>query len=187
MKHLRFPKPPSPKGGSKIPLDNFANRSNSCVARSLCDSWATCSFSQRAVGLLVFSYIICRLTITAQILRKCQFTTIASQLTRFVHGFPITHTCRKIMSVYNYRILRYDSFKRKMRVDRCCRLFKCTIIANHIFTVWRNYASVVLGVVILSVRPPSVRLSVHLSHACFVPNPMKLPAIFLYHMKAQSF
>jgi len=32
------------KGGSKIPLRNFANRSNSCVARSLCDpdSWTTC-------------------------------------------------------------------------------------------------------------------------------------------------
>jgi len=26
------------KGGSKIPFRNFANRSNSCVARSLCDS-----------------------------------------------------------------------------------------------------------------------------------------------------
>jgi len=30
---------------------------------------------------------------------------------------------------------------------------------------------------------PSVRLSVCLSHACFVTNPKNLPAIFLYHMK----
>jgi len=44
------------------------------------------------------------------------------------------------------------------------------------FTVRRSYASAVLGVVILSVR-----------HACFVTNPKNLPAIFLYHMKGQSF
>jgi len=37
-----FPLSPQ-KGGSKIPLRNFANQSNSCVARSLCDSWATCT------------------------------------------------------------------------------------------------------------------------------------------------
>jgi len=45
-----------------------------------------------------------------------------------------------------------------------------------------NYASAVLGVVILSVR-----LSVRSSHACFVTNRKNLPAIFLYHMKRQSF
>ena len=33
-----FPLSPSAKGGLKIPLRNFANQSNSCVARSLCDS-----------------------------------------------------------------------------------------------------------------------------------------------------
>ena len=33
----------------------------------------------------------------------------------------------------------------------------------------------------------SVYLSVRLSHACFVSNPKNLPAIFLYHMKGQSF
>jgi len=38
----------------------------------------------------------------------------------------------------------------------------------------------------LSVRP-SVRLSVRLSHACFVTNLKNLLAIFLYHMKGQSF
>ena len=41
-----------------------------------------------------------------------------------------------------------------------------------------SYATAVLGVVILSVRP---------SHACFVTNPKNLPATFLYHMKGQSF
>jgi len=51
-----------------------------------------------------------------------------------------------------------------------------------IFTARRSYAVAVLGVVILSVRP-----SVHSSHACFVTNPKNLPAIFLYHMKGQSF
>ena len=50
------------------------------------------------------------------------------------------------------------------------------------FITARRYASAVLGVVILSVR-----LSVHLSHACFVTNPKNLPAIFLNHMKGQSF
>jgi len=34
--------PLSPQKVAKISLRNFANRSNSCVARSLCDSWATC-------------------------------------------------------------------------------------------------------------------------------------------------
>ena len=29
--------------------------------------------------------------------------------------------------------------------------------------------------------------SVRQSHACFVANPKNLPAIFLYHMKGQSF
>jgi len=29
--------------------------------------------------------------------------------------------------------------------------------------------------------------SVRLSHACFVTNPKNLPAIFLYHVKGQSF
>jgi len=46
-----------------------------------------------------------------------------------------------------------------------------------IFTARRNYASAVLGVVILSVC---------LSHACFVINPKNLPSIFLYRMKGQS-
>jgi len=51
-----------------------------------------------------------------------------------------------------------------------------------IFTARRNYASVILGVVILSVP-----LSVRPSHACFVTNPKNLLAIFLYLMKVQSF
>jgi len=46
----------------------------------------------------------------------------------------------------------------------------------------RSYASAVLGVVILSVRP-----SVCLSHACFLTNPKNPLAIFLYRMKGQSF
>jgi len=57
-------------------------------------------------------------------------------------------------------------------------VLECKLIIHiKIFTA-RRYASAVLGVVILSVR---------LSHACFVTNPKNLPAIFLYHMKAQSF
>jgi len=44
--------------------------------------------------------------------------------------------------------------------------------------VFTAYASVVLGVVILSVR---------LSHAYLVTNPKNLPTIFLCHMKGQSF
>ena len=51
-----------------------------------------------------------------------------------------------------------------------------------VFTARRSYASAVLGVVILCVRP-----SVCLLHTCFVTNPKNLPAIFLYHMKGQSF
>ena len=50
-----------------------------------------------------------------------------------------------------------------------------------IITTRRSYASAVLGVVILSICP-SVRLSVRLSHTCFVINPKNFPAIFLYHV-----
>jgi len=50
-----------------------------------------------------------------------------------------------------------------------------------VFTARRSYASAVLRVVILS------GLSVRLSHACFVTNPKNLTAIFLYHMKGQSY
>jgi len=45
--------------------------------------------------------------------------------------------------------------------------------ASVIFAARRSYASAVLGVVILCVR-----LSVRLSHACFVTNPKNLPVIF---------
>jgi len=62
-------------------------------------------------------------------------------------------------------------------------------IAELLVTARRSYASAVLGL-ILSVSTsvcPSVCLSVRLSHVCFVTNPKNLPAIFLYHMKTQSF
>ena len=59
-------------------------------------------------------------------------------------------------------------------------------VEEMVFTARRSYASAVLGVVILSVRL-SVCLSVRLSHACFLTNPMNLPAIFLYRMIEQSF
>jgi len=55
-------------------------------------------------------------------------------------------------------------------------------VEEMVFTARRSYASAVLGVVILSVHP-----SVPLSHASFVTNPKNLRAIFLYHMKGQSF
>jgi len=59
-------------------------------------------------------------------------------------------------------------------------------VLRFIFTARRSYASAVLGVVILSVHL-SVCPSVRLSHAYFVTYPKNLPAIFLYHMKGQSF
>jgi len=63
----------------------------------------------------------------------------------------------------------------------------CSAIVRYLFLPRRHsYASAVLGVVILSVRL-SVRPFVRLSHACFMTNPKNLPAIFLYHMKGQSF
>jgi len=49
------------------------------------------------------------------------------------------------------------------------------------FTPRRSYASAVLGVVILSVR-----LSVRLSHACFVTKPNNPLRISWYHTKGQS-
>jgi len=55
-------------------------------------------------------------------------------------------------------------------------------VEEMVFTARRSYGSTVLEVVILSAC-----LSARLSHACFVANPKNLPAIFLYHMKGQSF
>ena len=50
-----------------------------------------------------------------------------------------------------------------------------------------SYANEVLEVVILSVRPSVRPPSVCSWHPCFVTNPKNLPAIFLHHMKGQSF
>jgi len=52
-------------------------------------------------------------------------------------------------------------------------------VEEMVFTARRNYASAVLGVVILSVCPSATR--------CFVTNPKNPRSIFLYHMKGQSF
>ena len=46
-------------------------------------------------------------------------------------------------------------------------------VEEMVFAARRSYASAVLRVIILSVRP-----SVCVSHACFVTNPKNLPAIF---------
>jgi len=48
-------------------------------------------------------------------------------------------------------------------------------VEEMVFAAQCSYASAVLGVIILSVK------------RCFVTNPKNLPAIFLYHMKGQSF
>jgi len=79
-----------------------------------------------------------------------------------------TITCRLLSDNYSSTRGTVEKFK----------LYKTVSV----FTARRSYASAVLGVVILSVR-----LSVRLSHAFFVTNPKNLPAIFLYHMKRQSF
>jgi len=54
-----------------------------------------------------------------------------------------------------------------------------------IFTARSSYASAVLGIVILSVRP-SLRLSVRDTRAMWRYEKNTLP-IFWYHMKGQSF
>jgi len=79
---------------------------------------------------------------------------------------------------HKYGYIRDDNVTIKLSSKNTDSNFSLTSI----FTVQRSYASAVLGVVILSVRP-----SVCLSHACFVTNPKYLPATFLYHMKGQSF
>jgi len=77
------------------------------------------------------------------------------------------------LSVYEinrpiHRVAEYDSL---------CSIFDSYNVYR-LFTARRSYASAVLGVVIMSVC---------MSHACFVTNTKNLPAIFLYHMKGQSF
>jgi len=59
-------------------------------------------------------------------------------------------------------------------------------VEEMVFIARRSYASAALGVVILSVRP-SVCPSVTRVLCDLVTNPKNLPAIFLYHMKGQSF
>ena len=74
----------------------------------------------------------------------------------------------------------FDYFIAKFRVDNevfmAFHIFDVDFVV--VFTARRSYASAVLGVVILSVRP-----SVCPSHACFVTNPKKLPQIFFISHK----
>jgi len=97
---------------------------------------------------------------TTDRLRRCQL------------GWP-TGECHKLLTVGG-------------NVDHIHRrdLYSAPIgrVEEMVFTARRSYANAVLRVVILSVCP-----SVRLSHACFVTSPKNLPAIFLYHMKGQSF
>ena len=91
-------------------------------------------------------------------------------------------------SKFSYKI-RYNTHKDKCYAIsiawRLTAFITCCVVIC-IFTARRIYASAVLGVVILSVCL-SVRLSVCLSHACFVTNSKNLPVTFLYHMKGQPF
>jgi len=59
MKASTFPLSPE-KGDSKLSLRNyFTNRSNSCVARFLCASWATCLFqASQSANVSTCSYFI---------------------------------------------------------------------------------------------------------------------------------
>ena len=79
-----------------------------------------------------------------------------------------------------------DEMHRPIRISKLSRVSVAVLKTRLLFTARCSYASAVLGVIILSVCP-SVRLSVRLSHACFLTNPKNLPAIIFYHMKGQSF
>jgi len=85
------------------------------------------------------------------------------------------------MDIISYQSRTYD-----LICVKDVRLLSIQILMHWIDPIISFYrascASAVLGVVILSVCP-----SVRLSRACFVTNPKNLRAIFLYHMKAQSF
>jgi len=66
-----------------MPLRNFANRSNSCVARSLCDSWAICQASQAAPLYSYFLIFQKESLVPVDILfgnRQCTLLCIASCL-----------------------------------------------------------------------------------------------------------
>jgi len=78
----------------------------------------------------------------------------------------------------HYSARRGTGQKCRSEFTKACHFKRKKIL----FTARCSYASAVLGVVILSVRP-----SVRLSHACFVTNPKNGPAIFLHHTKEQSF
>jgi len=85
----------------------------------------------------------------------------------------LEHTVKVVKRICKHRILQ------QVAVDNMqFGYVKGKRTTDAIFTARRSYASAVLGVLILSVR---------LLHACFVTNPKNLPAIFLYHMKEQSF
>jgi len=73
-------------------------------------------------------------------------------------------------------LLPHDAMFITSTVDICIQ--QLGRVEEIVFTARRSYASAVVEVVILSVC---------LSHACFVTYPKNLPAMFLYHMKGQSF
>ena len=97
-------------------------------------------------------------------------------LVQYTHKSQVWHV-NGMNTLYN-NVYLSDAVHHVRPVIKSLDILECAGVA--IFTARRSYASAVLGVVILS-------LSVRPSHACFVTNPKNLPAIFLYHMKGQSF
>jgi len=97
--------------------------------------------------------------------------------------FVPLHSCGGLHSQYGTKhVDALISLRLQIRADIGLEIMWINSMLYVFITARRSYASAVLGVVILSVR-----LSVSLSHACFVTNPKNLPAIFLHHMKGQSF
>jgi len=107
----------------------------------------------------------------------------ALRIFRFADDVTFSHRLIGQMQIQAWSLRRSELFTvtRQVAPPDCAPESKSALVGFYRATQ-RSYASAVLGVVILSVRP-----SVRPSHACFVTNPKNLPAIFLYRIKGQSF
>ena len=147
------------------------------------------SFSNRPLHQTVL-YAAVRSINTVPVL-SCNWKRCSVHVVRATTWSQVLRSLQKLVSDIAIFVLKRD-VKLELTLCKnqpdlgwgCLRQFpKYRQALSRLCTARRSYASAVLGVEFC----PSICLSVRLSYACFVTNPKNLPAIFLYHMKGQSF
>ena len=149
-----------PKGADPEQLEKKEGREPANLGSS--GKWPPPSLNQRSLEGKRENYQVCNVQYCVQQLCTVQCTHTHAHMN-------IPNSCSLVRFRFTVVIL-------------FATVYLCQVQLFGFISARCSCASAVLGAVILSVR-----LSVHLSHVCFVTNPKNLPAIFLYHMKGQSF